>query len=136
MDPERRRDSSARAARLRTRASWLSNVCSTAIRGAAERSSGSLGPRKRAPGGRGTEWSSADLPEPSSPIMPITAPSGAAALMAGNARGINRRLARYDDGFMDIRDVLARMRTDWNRRAAEDAYYYVAFGRREQDDEE
>ncbi len=28
------------------------------------------------------------------------------------------------------------MRADWNQRAAEDAYYYVAFGRRDQDDEE
>src|ERR1041385_4908841 len=32
--------------------------------------------------------------------------------------------------------VLERMRADWNQRATEDAYYYVAFGRREQDDEE
>ncbi len=32
--------------------------------------------------------------------------------------------------------VLARMRADWNDRAGEDAYYYVAFGRRDQDDEE
>ncbi|HUN70352.1 MAG TPA: class I SAM-dependent methyltransferase, partial [Burkholderiales bacterium] len=32
--------------------------------------------------------------------------------------------------------VLERMRADWNRRAAEDAHYYVAFGRREQDEEE
>jgi uncharacterized protein (TIGR03437 family) len=29
-----------------------------------------------------------------------------------------------------------RMRAEWNRRAREDANYYVAFGRREQDDEE
>ena len=28
------------------------------------------------------------------------------------------------------------MRADWNQRAGEDAYYYVAFGRRGQDDEE
>jgi ubiquinone/menaquinone biosynthesis C-methylase UbiE len=28
------------------------------------------------------------------------------------------------------------MRSEWNERAAEDAHYYVAFGRREQDDEE
>jgi SAM-dependent methyltransferase len=33
-------------------------------------------------------------------------------------------------------DVLQRMRADWNERAGEDANYYVAFGRREQDDEE
>src|SRR6266545_1984541 len=33
-------------------------------------------------------------------------------------------------------DVLERMRADWNERAGEDANYYVAFGRREQDDEE
>ena len=32
--------------------------------------------------------------------------------------------------------VLERMRADWNERAAEDAFYYVAFGRRDQDDEE
>ena len=32
--------------------------------------------------------------------------------------------------------VLDLMRDDWNRRAGEDANYYVAFGRREQDDEE
>lgn len=33
-------------------------------------------------------------------------------------------------------NVVARMREDWNARAREDAHYYVAFGRREQDDEE
>jgi len=33
-------------------------------------------------------------------------------------------------------NVLDRMRADWNQRANEDAYYYVAFGRRQQDDEE
>jgi SAM-dependent methyltransferase len=37
---------------------------------------------------------------------------------------------------MDDPKVLERMRADWNQRAGEDAYYYVAFGRREQDDEE
>src|SRR6516165_12023448 len=37
---------------------------------------------------------------------------------------------------MEDPKVLERMRQDWNRRAAEDANYYVAFGRREQDDEE
>jgi len=33
-------------------------------------------------------------------------------------------------------DVSARMRDDWNVRAREDAGYYVAFGRRDQDDAE
>ena len=28
------------------------------------------------------------------------------------------------------------MRAEWNERAQEDAHYYVAFGRRDQDDEE
>src|SRR5436309_163110 len=37
---------------------------------------------------------------------------------------------------MEDPQVLDRMRSDWNERASEDAYYYVAFGRREQDDEE
>jgi SAM-dependent methyltransferase len=37
---------------------------------------------------------------------------------------------------MEDSNVLDRMRADWNQRASEDAYYYVAFGRREQDDEE
>ena len=37
---------------------------------------------------------------------------------------------------MDDPKVLERMRADWNERAGEDAYYYVAFGRREQNDEE
>src|SRR5262249_26763831 len=32
--------------------------------------------------------------------------------------------------------VLERMRSDWNARASEDAYYFVAFGRRRQDDRE
>jgi len=32
--------------------------------------------------------------------------------------------------------VLEQMRADWNQRAGEDANYYVAFGRRDQDDEE
>lgn len=33
-------------------------------------------------------------------------------------------------------DVTERMRREWNERAREDAHFYVAFGRREQDDEE
>jgi SAM-dependent methyltransferase len=37
---------------------------------------------------------------------------------------------------MEDPKVLERMRADWNSRAGEDANYYVAFGRREQDDEE
>ena len=37
---------------------------------------------------------------------------------------------------MDDPKVLDRMREDWNQRASEDAYYYVAFGRRDQDDDE
>ncbi len=37
---------------------------------------------------------------------------------------------------MDDPKVLERMRADWNQRAGEDANYYVAFGRRAQDDEE
>jgi SAM-dependent methyltransferase len=37
---------------------------------------------------------------------------------------------------MENPEVLARMRADWNQRAGEDANYYVAFGRREQDQEE
>ncbi len=35
-----------------------------------------------------------------------------------------------------MENVLDRMRLDWNGRAREDANYYVAFGRREQDDDE
>ena len=34
------------------------------------------------------------------------------------------------------RSVLDRMREDWNARAAKDAYFYVAFGRRNQEDAE
>ncbi len=37
---------------------------------------------------------------------------------------------------MDDPQLLSRMRSDWNARAGEDAYYYVAFGRRRQDNEE
>ena len=37
---------------------------------------------------------------------------------------------------MDDPNVLDRMRADWNERAGEDANYYVAFGRREQVEEE
>src|SRR5271155_1933478 len=33
-------------------------------------------------------------------------------------------------------EVVEKMRAEWNERASEDANYYVAFGRREQDDEE
>ncbi len=33
-------------------------------------------------------------------------------------------------------DVAARMREDWNARAKEDAHYYVAFGRRDQTEDE
>src|SRR5260370_2121871 len=36
---------------------------------------------------------------------------------------------------MEDPKVLERMRADWNERAGEDAYYYVACGRGEQDDE-
>lgn len=39
-------------------------------------------------------------------------------------------------GDSDPSDVSARMRDDWNARAREDAGYYVAFGRRDQDDAE
>src|SRR5271165_609221 len=37
---------------------------------------------------------------------------------------------------MDDLNVLERMRADWNGRAGEDANYYVAFGRREQEEAE
>ena len=37
---------------------------------------------------------------------------------------------------MDDAQILDRMREDWNRRAAEDANYYVAFRRRDQDEDE
>ena len=37
---------------------------------------------------------------------------------------------------MDDPNVLERMRADWNDRAGEDANYFVAFGRREQEEEE
>ncbi len=33
-------------------------------------------------------------------------------------------------------EIVEQMRSEWNERAREDAHYYVAFGRREQDDEE
>lgn len=36
-------------------------------------------------------------------------------------------------GFVDI---VERMRSDWNRRAKEDAYFYAAFAKRQQSDEE
>ncbi|MBY0506401.1 MAG: class I SAM-dependent methyltransferase [Bryobacteraceae bacterium] len=36
----------------------------------------------------------------------------------------------------DLSQVEQRMREDWNARAGEDAYYYVAFGRRDQADPE
>jgi 2-polyprenyl-3-methyl-5-hydroxy-6-metoxy-1,4-benzoquinol methylase len=36
----------------------------------------------------------------------------------------------------DLSSVAARMREDWNRRAVEDAHYYVAFGRHAQDEDE
>ena len=32
---------------------------------------------------------------------------------------------------MEDPKVLERIRADWNQRGGEDAYYYVAFGRRE-----
>lgn len=37
---------------------------------------------------------------------------------------------------MDDPRMLDRMRADWNQRAGEDANYYVAFGRRQQDEQE
>jgi ubiquinone/menaquinone biosynthesis C-methylase UbiE len=35
-----------------------------------------------------------------------------------------------------LSEAAEKMRADWNRRAVEDAHYYVAFGRRDQTDEE
>lgn len=43
---------------------------------------------------------------------------------------------QQDEVSPDSHDVVARMREDWNARAREDAHYYVAFGRREQEDAE
>src|SRR5438067_590657 len=37
---------------------------------------------------------------------------------------------------MSDTNVSRQMRSDWNERAREDAYYYVAFGRKGQDDDE
>src|SRR5579872_6522674 len=37
---------------------------------------------------------------------------------------------------MEDPNVLEQMRADWNQRAGEDANYYVAFGRRDQDEDE
>jgi len=37
---------------------------------------------------------------------------------------------------MQDAEILCRMRADWNQRAGEDANYYVAFGRRDQDEAE
>src|ERR1700710_2154643 len=37
---------------------------------------------------------------------------------------------------MNDPEVQQRMRAEWNQRAREDAHYFVAFGRRDQDDEE
>src|SRR5260370_30003116 len=37
---------------------------------------------------------------------------------------------------MSDRNIAEQMRADWNGRAVEDAYYYVAFGRKGQDDNE
>src|ERR1051326_3920697 len=81
------------------------------------------------------------LPEPLSPARPITTPSGAAASKSRNGASVTRRKARAIDvriatAHMDDSEILGRMRADWNERAGEDANYYVAFGRREQDDDE
>src|SRR5437588_5150478 len=74
-------------------------------------------------------------------MIPMMTPSGATASkfcsgslrMPRNTRAINVRITTTR---MQDLEVLDRMRADWNERAGEDAYYYVAFGRREQDDEE
>ena len=39
-------------------------------------------------------------------------------------------------GKMGFVDIVERMRSDWNRRAKEDAYFYAAFAKRQQSDEE
>ena len=46
----------------------------------------------------------------------------------------NQTLAKHPEE--DLSEVQARMRADWNQRAQEDAHYYVAFGRRDQDGQE
>jgi hypothetical protein len=47
-------------------------------------------------------------------------------------RGQHHREERVQEPI----DVGQRMRAEWNERAREDAHYYVAFGRRDQDDDE
>ena len=39
-------------------------------------------------------------------------------------------------GIEMAENVVEKMREDWNARAREDANYYVAFGRRDQEDDE
>ena len=50
-----------------------------------------------------------------------------------NAMAINVRITT---ATWKIPKYLEQMRADWNQRASEDAYYYVAFGRRDQEDDE
>src|SRR5665811_167380 len=150
--PARRMRSSATAARSRATRSWWPKVRSISRTGAGARFSASSGPSQRT---SPEAWMEPDvgvsspaasrnrrlLPEPFSPMMPTTVPFGAttsrfssgALVTLRNARDINVRITT---ATMEDPKVLERMRADWNERASEDAYYYVAFGRREQDDEE
>src|SRR4051812_24610889 len=74
-------------------------------------------------------------------MMPTRAALGALAVNACsgasvtflNAIAINDRIAR---GTMPDSELAQQMRADWNQRALEDAYYYVALGGRGQDDED
>ena len=58
-------------------------------------------------------------------------------------RNHERQRNRFGEGdagagplIIEIMDVNEQMRSDWNRRAREDAHFYVAFGRRSQDEQE
>ncbi len=74
--------------------------------------------------------------ENSDPILPRGA--GTRACRVPTHRDACFTRTRIPQGCTKIGHVelSERMRADWNKRAREDAHYYVAFGRRDQDDSE
>src|SRR5271170_6266165 len=69
------------------------------------------------------------------PHVPLAEQPGDRLSLPGSC-GFSCVARRFVAGKMGFVDIVERMRSDWNRRAKEDAYFYAAFARRRQTDQE